>query len=130
MTKVVPAERMPTAALAARVVVTLQVGMGLLFAATFLAGAVAVSGDPALLVEFIPGLLLVALLGWLIFRWRSRRKWVRWSAIAIEVVAVGMGVITAAVGGALDWGTLIRQVLPLAIIVLLLTPSAARWFDR
>ncbi|MGI5268553.1 hypothetical protein ACQEUU_05335 [Nonomuraea sp. CA-218870] len=54
----------------------------------------------------------------------------RWSAIAIEVVAVGWSVIPDAVDGELGWATLTSLVLPLAIVVLLLTPSAARWFDR
>ncbi|MFI7701710.1 hypothetical protein [Nonomuraea sp. NPDC049480] len=130
VTKVVPAERMPAAALAARVIMTLQVGLGLLFLAIFLAGAVAAASDAALLVAFLPGLLFVVLQGWLIFRWSSRRKWVRWSAIAIEVVAVGSSVITAVVDGELGGATLAGQVLPLAIVVLLLTPSAARWFER
>ncbi|MDA0634793.1 hypothetical protein OUY22_15315 [Nonomuraea sp. MCN248] len=130
VTKVIPAERMPATALAARVIMTLQVGLGLLFLAIFLAGAVAAAVDAALLVAFLPGVLVVVLQGWLIFRWSSRRKWVRWSGIAIEVVGVGLGVIPTAVEGELGWATLPSLVLPLAVVILLLTPSAARWFDR
>ncbi|TMR97384.1 hypothetical protein [Nonomuraea basaltis] len=77
-------------------------------------------------------LLVVALMGWLIFRWSSRRKWVRWCAIAFEAIAVGSHLVTVTIDGELGWMTLIdpATLLPLAIVIELLTQSAARWFDR
>ncbi len=59
---------------------------------------------------------VVVLMGWLVARWSSRRKWVRWCVVDREF----------------GWVTLVHPAthLPLAIVVGLLTPAAARWFDR
>ncbi|MET7333432.1 hypothetical protein [Nonomuraea sp. NPDC005650] len=56
----------------------------------------------------------------------------RWGAIALEAVLGGGFLIVKAVDGDLDWISLLAPgvVFPLSVAVLLLTPSAARWFDR
>lgn len=109
----------------------LQSGFGLLGLA-LMAAAVAGSGAPMLLVVLLLLLLVVVALGWLAFRWSSRRKWVRWCAVAVEAVMVGGAVAGPVLDGEFGWRTLISlgTVLPLAVIVALVTPSAARWFDR
>ncbi|MFI6741381.1 hypothetical protein ACIBI9_51415 [Nonomuraea sp. NPDC050451] len=89
-------------------------------------------------VAFSPGYVLLllyavsttALMGWLISRWTSRKKAVRWGAVALELVLSGGGLIVKAVDGDLRWTTPLGLVFRLAVVVLLLTPSAARWFDR
>ncbi|MET7334841.1 hypothetical protein [Nonomuraea sp. NPDC005650] len=132
MTKVIPAEQMPATVRAARVIMTLQLGVSLLLFAMMLPAAVAAFGNPVLLGVLLRLFLVVVLLGWLVFRWSSRRKWVRWCAVAIEAVAVGSYLITAAIDGEFGWRTLIDlgTVLPLAIVITLFTPAATRWFDR
>ncbi|MGI5284725.1 hypothetical protein ACQEVF_15495 [Nonomuraea polychroma] len=132
MTEVIPAERMPATVRAARVIMTLQLGFSLFLSALLLPGAAAAFTDPLLLVVLLQLLLIVVLMGWLVFRWSSRRKWVRWCAIAFEAFAVSTHLITTTIDGELSWRTLIDlgTILPLAIVITLLTPAAARWFNR
>ncbi|NUW44877.1 hypothetical protein [Nonomuraea rhodomycinica] len=132
MTDAIPAERMPAAVQAARAGATLQLGFALLLFAMTGADAVAGAVTPMFLVWLLQLLLVVVIMGLLVFRWSSRRKWVRWCAVAVEAVTVGGNVVAAAISGELGWGTLVNlgAVLPVAILVILLTPSAARWFDR
>ncbi|MEV4551086.1 hypothetical protein [Nonomuraea wenchangensis] len=56
----------------------------------------------------------------------------RWCAVAFEVVLVGSHLVLAVVDEEFGWVTLVHPatLLPLAIVVGLLTPAAARWFDR
>ncbi|MFG3441207.1 hypothetical protein ACGF0J_28490 [Nonomuraea sp. NPDC047897] len=132
MTEEVAAERMPATVRAARFLLILQLALGLFGTAIMMPGIVAALGDPELLVLLLQPVLVVALLGWLIFRWSSRGKWVRWCALAFETVAAGAHLITAAMDGEFGWLSLIHPstVLPLAIVIELCTPSAARWFVR
>jgi hypothetical protein len=76
--------------------------------------------------------MITALMGWLISRWPSRRKPVRWGAIAVEVVSAGGYLIMNAIEGDLSWIKLIAPstLFPLAVVATLVTPSATRWFDR
>ncbi|NUW33737.1 hypothetical protein HTZ77_20190 [Nonomuraea sp. SMC257] len=128
MTDVIPAEPMPGAVRTARGAMILQSGFGLFFFAMM-----AAAGAPMLLVALLPLLLLVVVaLGGLAFRCSSRRKWVRWCAVAVEAVTVGGNIAGPVLDGEFGWRTLINLgvVLPLAVVIALLTPSAARWFDR
>ncbi|GAA2290574.1 hypothetical protein GCM10010149_42010 [Nonomuraea roseoviolacea subsp. roseoviolacea] len=127
---VIPAERMPAALRAARVAMILQSGLGLLLLALLAPAAAAGASAPVFLAVLLPLLLAVVVLGWLVFSWSSRRKWVRWCAVAVEGITVGGVLVRDAVEGQLGGGKLIGAVLPLAIVVILLTPPAARWFDR
>lgn len=126
------AEQMPTIVRAVRFVMIVQLAFGLFGIAIMTPVIVAAFSDLGLLVLVLQPVVVVALMGWLIFRWSSRRKWVRWCAVAFQAVAVGSHLIPAAVAGEFGWRTLahLATILPLAIFIGLLTPSAARWFDR
>jgi hypothetical protein len=131
VTEVLPAERMPATVRAARVIMTLQLGFSLFLSALLLPAAVAVFSHPVLLVALLQLLFVVVLTGWLVFRWSSRRKWVRWCAIAFETVAVGSNLILATIDGERGWRLIdLGTILPLAIVITLLTPTATRWFNR
>ncbi|WP_101786308.1 hypothetical protein [Nonomuraea indica] len=125
-------ERMPGTVRVAGFLVIVQLAFGLFGVAIIMPGIVAALGDPGLLVLLLQPVLVVALLALLVFRWSSRRKWVRWCAVAFEAVALGLHLTTAAVEGEFGWRTLIHlgAVLPLAIVVGLCVPAAARWFGR
>ncbi|MEU6711933.1 hypothetical protein ABZ897_10705 [Nonomuraea sp. NPDC046802] len=71
-------------------------------------------------------------MGWLLSRWPSRWKLVRWGAIAVAVVAGGGYLAMVAIDGDLGWIKLLAPsvFLPLATVITLLTPSAGCWFDR
>ncbi|WP_143082205.1 hypothetical protein [Nonomuraea wenchangensis] len=81
-----------------------------------LAFGLAAFSDPRLFALSLRLVGVVVLMGWLVARWSSRRKWVRWCVVDREFGRV----------------TLVHPatLLPLAIVVGLLTPAAARWFDR
>lgn len=132
MTEAIQAEQMPTIVRAVRFIMIVQLAFGLIGTAIMMPVIVAAFSDPGLLVLLLQPVVVVALMGWLIFRWSSRRKWVRWCAIAFEAVAVGSHLIPATVDREFGWMTLVHPatLLPLAIVIVLLTPSAARWFDR
>lgn len=132
MTEAIHAEQMPTIVRAVRFIMIVQLAFALFGAAMMMPIIMAAFGDPGLFILLLPPVVVVALLGWLIFRWSSRRKWVRWCAVAFAAVALGGHLIPAAVDGGFGWMTLVRPatLLPLAIVVGSLTPSAARWFDR
>ncbi|MGV9384363.1 hypothetical protein ACWDRB_51705 [Nonomuraea sp. NPDC003707] len=124
------AEFMPVAVRAARFILILDVAVSLLAFGFSYAVVGAFSGEYLLLLLF--PVLAMALLAWLIFLWPSRRKAVRWGVVAIEVVLSGGNLITKAINGDLGWTALLAPgvLFPLAVVVLLLTPAAARWFDR
>ncbi|MEU0566799.1 hypothetical protein ABZ297_15605 [Nonomuraea sp. NPDC005983] len=131
MTEVKQADRMPPTVWGARFIMILQLALSLFPAAIMIGGAVS-APDPELFALLLLPLAIVAFLGWLVFRWSTRRKWVRWSAIAFETIALAGHVITSAVDGEFGWMTVIglSTLLPLVIVVGLLTPTAGRWFDR
>jgi hypothetical protein len=131
VTEVIPAARMPATVRAARVIITLQLGFSLFLSALLLPAAVVVFSHPVLLVMLLQLLLVVVLAGWLVFRWSSRTKWVRRCAIAFEAVVVGSNLIMTTIDGEPGWRLIdVGTILPLAIVITLLTPSAAPWFDR
>jgi hypothetical protein len=120
---------MPVPVRAARFIMTLDVAFGLVgIGIMIIVGAVAFS--PAYVLLFLYAASTTALMGWLISRWPSRRKAVRWGAVALELVLGGGGLIVKAVDGDLGRTALLGLLPPLAVVVLLLTPAAGRWFDR
>jgi hypothetical protein len=132
VTDAIQAERMPATVRAGRFIITIEIAFSLVGLAIMIGTAAAFGfGGPFLLVLFYNA-MITALMGWLLSRWPSRRKPVRWGVIAIEVVAAGGFLITAAIDGHLSWIRLIAPstLFPLAIVATLLTPSATRWFDR
>ncbi|MEV1176796.1 hypothetical protein [Nonomuraea sp. NPDC049784] len=131
MTEVIQAGRMPATARAARFIMTLEVAFGLVGLAIMIGVAATAFSAPFLLL-FLYASSITALMGWLLSRWPSRRKFVRWGAIAVEVVAGGGYLAMAAIDGDLSWIKLLAPstLLPLAVVITLLTPSAAHWFDR
>ncbi|MER6003732.1 hypothetical protein ABT120_34540 [Nonomuraea angiospora] len=129
VTEAIQAVPMPAAVRAARLVMILDVALGLLGIVIMIdIGAVVFS--PTYVLQLLYAVLTTALMGWLVFRWSSRRKAVRWAAVALEAVLGGGSLIVRAADGDLTWTTLAGLLIPLAVVVLLLTPAAGRWFDR
>ncbi|GAA3260940.1 hypothetical protein [Nonomuraea helvata] len=129
MADVLRAERMPVPVRAARFVLTLQVAFGIAGVAFSVIALASVGA------AFIPLLLfqvaITSLEGWLLSRWPSRRKPVRWGAVAVEVVSAAALLAIVAIDGDVGWaGVLPRVLFPLAVVIPLLTPPAGRWFDR
>ncbi|MGR6916461.1 hypothetical protein ACU635_19640 [[Actinomadura] parvosata] len=122
------AGHVPPTALIARYILTFQVACGVV--GTALAAYLLISSGLA--TAFLPLLLasaaFTAVLCLMVARWPSRRRMVRWGAAAVEVVVCGVALAAAGSGGSV--GPLAGSVLPVAAVVLLLTPSAGRWFDR
>ncbi|MEU4225339.1 hypothetical protein AB0F17_13665 [Nonomuraea sp. NPDC026600] len=132
MTDAIQAERMPAAMRAARFIMTLEVAFSLVGLAIMIGTAAAFAFSGPFLLMPLYSAVITALMGWLLSRWSSRRKPVRWGTIAVEVVAAGGYLIMTAIDGDLSWIKLIAPstLFPLAVVVMLLTPSATRWFDR
>ena len=123
---------MPRVVSAARYIITFQVALeivgllllgSLLFAGgiDWLAGAI-LSG----------GIAITILMGWLMGRFATRKRPIRWSMIAIEGVAAGAYATPMAIDSDV---TIVRALspsvlLPAAVILLLLLPAAGKWFDR
>src|SRR5690606_34074061 len=80
---------------------------------------------------FIPQALLIVgvgvAIGVVVFGMRSRRPWLRWMGVAFQAVAATMSVVVLVTEE--DFSVLLSFVLSVAVIVLLLTPTAAAWFD-
>jgi len=122
---------MPATVQAALILLGLQAAFSLVGAVFMVVGVIADFSGPRLLL-LLCGMAIIGLMGWLMSRWRSRRKPVRWGAIAVEV-AVSCGyLVLAMVDGELHWATLLGPggLLPFSVVVLLLLPPAGRWFDR
>ncbi|MGA5763336.1 hypothetical protein [Nonomuraea bangladeshensis] len=132
MNEAIQTEQMPGVVRTLRFTLIVQLAFGLFGAAIMTPVFLAAFSDPRLFALLLQTVVVVVLMGWLVARWSSRRKWVRWFAIAFEVVVVGSNLILAVVDREFDWVTLVypATLLPLAIVIGLLTPTAARWFDR
>ncbi|MFC4117964.1 hypothetical protein [Nonomuraea zeae] len=131
MTEVIKAEQMPATVRAARLIMTIEVAFGLVSLAMMI-GVAAADFSPGFLLLIPCAALFPALMGWVLSRWPSRRKYVRWSAVAVDVAACGLYVTTAAIHDDLDWVVLLSPstFLPVAVVIVMLTPSAGRWFAR
>ncbi|MEV6157588.1 hypothetical protein AB0L53_45350 [Nonomuraea sp. NPDC052129] len=130
MTDAIPVERMPTAMRVAMFVLTLDVAFSLLGLAIMIGTVAFAFGGPFLLL-LLYSAVITAFMCWLLARWSSRRTFVRWGAIAVEGVSVGGSLLRNAIDGGFGWTTLVpATLLPLVLVIMLLTPSAARWFDR
>lgn len=122
--------RMPLTVRVARLLVVLRLGVSLFFTALLVSGAVL---SPSL--QFFTLLLLplawMAVTGWLLLRWSTRRPWVRWSVIGLEALTLIHAVVISVIDDEFGWRTAIdvNTLLPLAIVAGLLTPAAARWFS-
>ncbi|WP_433445607.1 hypothetical protein [Nonomuraea sp. CA-141351] len=79
MTEVIQAGRMPATARAARFIMTLEVAFSLVGLAIMIGVAATAFSAPFLLL-FLYASSITALMGWLLSRWPSRRKFVRWGA--------------------------------------------------
>ncbi|WP_214325127.1 hypothetical protein [Nonomuraea sediminis] len=123
---------MPKVVSAARFIVTLQVAFAIV--ALLISGSLMLAGGidwlPALILS--GGIALTVALGLVMGRFDTRRRLIRWSMIALQVVAA-----TAYLGPMVaDSSVRILRLLspnallPAAVIVLLLLPAAGRWFDR
>lgn len=67
---------------------------------------------------------LLTLVAWLLWRWSTRRKRVRWVTVALQAVILAFNSDSNSSG---SW---LWLWLPLVVIVALLLPAASRWFDR
>ncbi|WP_157382950.1 hypothetical protein [Nonomuraea coxensis] len=130
MANSVEAPPMPVTLKAVRIIVAFQatlalVGTGLGLALFFSA----FKWETLLSVAYFAG--SVAVLGWLLNRWNSRRVYVRWSIVAMQGVTVGADVVDMAIFSTVDWWSLVTgNGVAWTVVVLLMLPSAGRWFDK
>lgn len=122
---------MPAVVRAGQFIMTLEMAFSLVGLAIMI-GTVAFAFSGAFVLLMLYTVVITALMGWLLSRWPSRRKPVRWGVIGVEVVAAGGYLIMNAIDGDLSWIRLIAPstLFPIAVVATLLTPSATRWFDR
>lgn len=121
---------MPAIMRAARFVMTLDVAFSLVRLAIMI-GTIAFAFSGPFLLLLLYSAVVTAFMCWLLSRWSSRRKLVRWGVIAVEVVSVGGSLLANAIDGGFGWPRLVSATLiPLVLVIMLLTPSATRWFDR
>ncbi|GAA1747684.1 hypothetical protein [Nonomuraea bangladeshensis] len=121
---------MPITLKAVRILITIQVAFGLVGAGLFLALFFSSFAWQYLLVlAFVAG--STALLGWLLSQWNSRRIYLRWSLVAMQVVPAGVEVVDMVLYSTVDWRSVaVGNSLGWVVVVLLLLPSAGRWFDK
>ncbi|MEV4216765.1 hypothetical protein [Nonomuraea sp. NPDC049725] len=132
MTAIVKTEQMPGLVRAARVILIVQLAFSL-FGLVLISPVITVMfSEPRVAALLLVSFATVVLMGVLISRWSSRRKWVRWGGIAFETVLLASNLILTAIDGEFSWLTPISPgiILPLAIVVALLRTPAAHWFDR
>lgn len=115
----------------ARFIMALQMGGGLAGIALMIYVVFASGFIPALLLLLLAQAAVTALLWLLWARWPSRKKSVRWGAIAIAaascVLVLALPMLDSGIG---SLSTLVGSVVPAATIILLAVPSTGRWFDR
>ncbi|MGN9839244.1 hypothetical protein ACTMTI_14090 [Nonomuraea sp. H19] len=130
MANTVKAHRMPGTLKAAQFIITLEVAFGLVGLAIALAGFFS-TFDWGVLPALIYAAGRVALLGWLLSRWSSRRKYLRWAIIAVHLLEVGATILDLVLFSTVTWNAVLgSHLLTWAVIVLLLLPSAGRWFSE
>jgi hypothetical protein len=121
---------MPGTLQAAQFIITLEVVFGLIGLAITLGGFFFTFNW-----DVLPGLIYAAgsvtLLGWLLSRWSSRRKYLRWAIIVVHLLVIGASVLDLALFSTVTWKAVFGyHILTWAVIVLLLLPSAGRWFSE
>ncbi|MGR6924191.1 hypothetical protein ACU635_58845 [[Actinomadura] parvosata] len=120
---------MPRTLKVAQFIITVEVAFGLVGFALVLAGFFA-TFKWGILVPLLHAGGRVALLGWLLSRWSTRRVWLRWAIIGVELLEFGVSVLDLVQFSTVTWGALLgRHTLGWAVIVLLLLPQAGRWFN-
>ncbi len=121
---------MPGTLKAAQFIITVEVAFRLVGLAITLAGFFSTFNW-----DILPALIYVAgsaaVLGWLLSRWSSRRMYLRWATIAVHLLMVGATVLDLALFSAVTWSAMVgSHILTWTVIVLLLLPSAGRWFSE
>ncbi|AQZ66996.1 unnamed protein product [[Actinomadura] parvosata subsp. kistnae] len=123
------AQAMPRTLKVAQFIITLQVAFGLVGLALVLVGFFS-TFDWRLLPVLVYAALVPALLGWLLSRWSSRRAFLRWAIIAVQVLVIGVTMLDLVLHSTVTWGAVFgSRMLGWAVIVLLLLPQAGRWFN-
>lgn len=121
---------MPGTLKAAQFIITLEVAFGLVGLAFTLAGFFS-TFDWGILPALIYAAGSIALFGWLLSRWSSRRMYLRWAIIAVHLLVIGASILDLARFSTVTWNAVFGyQILSWAVIVLLLLPSAGRWFSE
>ncbi|WP_101789146.1 hypothetical protein [Nonomuraea indica] len=130
MANTLKAPPMPGTLKAAQFIITVEVAFRLVGLAITLAGFFSTFNW-----DILPALIYVAgsaaVLGWLLSRWSSRRMYLRWATIAVHLLMVGATVLDLALFSAVTWSAMVgSHILTWTVIVLLLLPSAGRWFSE
>ncbi|NJP92035.1 hypothetical protein HCN51_21655 [Nonomuraea sp. FMUSA5-5] len=129
MTNPISTPRMRRGVKVAQFIITVQVAFGLVGLVLVLVGFFS-TFDGKLLPVLVYAAVVPALLGWLLSRWSSRRAFVRWVTIAVQVLVISLSMLDLVLYSTLTWGALFgRHALHWAVIVLLLLPQAGHWFD-
>ncbi|MFB4264888.1 hypothetical protein [Nonomuraea sp. GTA35] len=131
MTQDLQVEHMPVTAHIARFILTLQMGAG--FAGIALCVYLfASSGFAApFLLLLLASAAVTALLWLVVARWPSRRRPVRWAAIAIQAATGALILAKPLFDSDISlFSTLFQSAVPAATVILLAVPSTARWFGR
>jgi hypothetical protein len=123
--------RMPVLVRAVTFVMALQFVFALVGLTFALFGVITSGSLPASGLVLILAATLAAQ-GWLMRHLGGRRHWVRWAVVGFEVFVITTELIVEATDPGLTARTFMRAVLslPSIVIILLLLPSAGRWFDR
>ncbi|MEV0821363.1 hypothetical protein [Nonomuraea rubra] len=122
---------MPVTAHIARFILTLQLGVGFGVIALGIFASIGSGFTGPYLLLLLASATGTALLWLLVARWPSRKKSVRWGAIAIQAASFALLLALPLLDGGIDsYSRLIGSVVPVATIILLAVPSTGRWFDR
>ncbi|MDX3104271.1 hypothetical protein [Nonomuraea angiospora] len=130
MANTVKAPAMPGTIKAAQFIITLDAAFCLVGLALTLVGFFS-TFNSGILPALIYAAGRSALLGWLLSRWPSRRRYLRWVIVAAQSLVIGATVLDSALFSTVTWKAIFgSQLLTWAVIVLLLLPSAERWFNE
>jgi hypothetical protein len=121
---------MPGTLKAVQFIITLEVAFGLVALAITLAGFFS-TFDAGILPALVYVAGTVALLGWLLGRWPSRRKYIRWAIISVHLLQIGVTILDLVLYSTVTWDAVLSsRLLTSVVIVPLLLPSAGRWFSE
>ncbi|GAA2204488.1 hypothetical protein GCM10009850_003890 [Nonomuraea monospora] len=125
------AGHLPASTRIARFIMTLQVAFGLVGIALALYVLITSGFSAGMLLLLILSATSTALTGWLLSRWASRKRSVRWGSVALAAAMCGARAAMGVLDDGSSWLALLSSVvLYLAIVLLLALPAAGRWFDR